>query len=626
MGPRIRPRGTSDMISTDKSKHVNFDLGERVDPTLTPPQQVGKRLFMETRFAQYFAANYIGNVNRPLAKGDPVVENVTLRGGRTRNGPFAGRSISCRQCHLVGELFGSNGGGTRTYADFAQRSALPDRGDGQRFTPRNSISMVDSFIKRDGEVLLHVDGEFASTDALVKSTLTGRNMGWLPDETEKAIAHIAKVIREDDGKGRLGALFASSYAEMFRGDAKVPAIYRIDKKDAVNVASANDREIFNAVSHFITEYLESLEFARDQNGQHNGSPYDLFLAKNNLPRGPANGEGDAEYAARLTQLVEDLRDPKWVVPTDGFFRFHNQFYQFGPLELEGLKIFLRKQRTETASAAKPASHFVWVLLASAQIAGLVLLVASGNLRRRRVMIAIIGASVLAVVAIGYTKGRNVSAQSGKPGSAKASEANLKLTGAGNCVSCHTPPNFTDFKFHNTGASQEEYDSIHGQGQFQKLNIPSLDERSKRPLEYLPETPQHPKASNVFRMAASADDPKRTDLGMWNIVANPDYPDVQDAMTKLLCPEGGCEQSDLVEKSVARFRTPSIRDLGHSDPYLHTGRKATTTDVIRFYVQMSALARAGQLRNGAPELKNITLDDKDVEALAAFLKTLNEDYE
>jgi hypothetical protein len=49
-------------------------------------------------------------------------------------------------------------------------------------------------------------------------------------------------------------------------------------------------------------------------------------------------------------------------------------------------------------------------------------------------------------------------------------------GAGNCVSCHTPPAFTDNIFHNTGASQLEYDAVFGAGQFEPLVIPDCTTR------------------------------------------------------------------------------------------------------------------------------------------------------
>jgi hypothetical protein len=49
-------------------------------------------------------------------------------------------------------------------------------------------------------------------------------------------------------------------------------------------------------------------------------------------------------------------------------------------------------------------------------------------------------------------------------------------------------------------------------------------------------------------------------------------------------------------------------------------------VVRFYVSQSALARAGQLRNGARELSAMQIGEDDVAPLAAFLRALNEDYE
>jgi hypothetical protein len=42
--------------------------------------------------------------------------------------------------------------------------------------------------------------------------------------------------------------------------------------------------------------------------------------------------------------------------------------------------------------------------------------------------------------------------------------------------------------------------------------------------------------------------------------------------------------------------------------------------------MSRLARDGKVRNAAPELSGIALQEADVAPLAAFLRTLNEDYE
>lgn len=40
---------------------------------------------------------------------------------------------------------------------------------------------------------------------------------------------------------------------------------------------------------------------------------------------------------------------------------------------------------------------------------------------------------------------------------------------------------------------------------------------------------------------------------------------------------------------------------------------------------SRLAREGKLRNGSPEIAGIHLNPTDIASLAAFLRSLNEDY-
>ncbi len=49
-------------------------------------QQIGERLFVDTRFAEYFAAHMTG-VNDPLLVGDPVVSTVQTTSG-SLPGPF----------------------------------------------------------------------------------------------------------------------------------------------------------------------------------------------------------------------------------------------------------------------------------------------------------------------------------------------------------------------------------------------------------------------------------------------------------------------------------------------------------------------------------------------------------
>ncbi len=96
------------------------------DVDVTPAEQnIGERIFVDTRWAQYFAT-HMTDVNSPLAVGDPVVAQTQTINGPLP-GPFAGQSINCRSCHFVVEFQGVKGAGNRTYADFTTRSPIPRR-------------------------------------------------------------------------------------------------------------------------------------------------------------------------------------------------------------------------------------------------------------------------------------------------------------------------------------------------------------------------------------------------------------------------------------------------------------------------------------------------------------------
>jgi cytochrome c peroxidase len=203
---------------------------------------------------------------------------------------------------------------------------------------------------------------------------------------------------------------------------------------------------------------------------------------------------------------------------------------------------------------------------------------------------------------------------------------VKSRSVGNCVACHTPPHFTDFAFHNTGATQDEYDSIHGPGGFARLFVPDLSERATNFDAWLPATSDHPRASGTLCEIPSAEFPARADLGLWNIFANPDHLAIQPALLRLFPEQRNPDASVLLPQTLGLFKTPTLRGLAMSPPYLHTGQKDSLEDVIRFYVKSSGLARAGALRNAAPELREMRLHDDDVEPLVGFLRALNEDYE
>ena len=605
----------------------------------------GERLFLETRFAEFFFTNSGGNANAILTNGDSVVSNEASIYGPLP-GPFSGYSMNCRQCHTVEEEENNNNDilpsydtGNRTYCDFAQRSPIPNIGDGRTTTPRNAMPLVDSLLPRSTPLFLHFDGQFATPQDLVIGTLTGRNYGWRPTQYETAIHHIAHIIRCDDGSGTLAQQYGgNSYATVLQGLASVDLQYLISPNYRMDVTITDtndpnyvtDDQIVQNVAALIQAYLETLVFSQDTNGLFNGSPYDVFLIKNGLPRRPNAGETPIHYSQRLLQLINNLDNPKLVTdPADGTFMTQNQLFQFGSNELAGLKIFF----TLSSSNMMPAG-----------------------------------------------------------------------TEVGNCVACHSPPAFTDFIFHNTGAAQEEYDSIFGQGSFMALSVPGLAQRQTNYNAYLPPTTNHPCALGTFETPPSINNPGQVDLGLWNVFANTDFPAPQPGLQQIL-PElipGGLSApfinifalndnqltlsgangipgwtyyvltstnltlplndwdtvatnsfdetgnfyftntpdpdtpqrfyrlsldttASALPYTIGLFKTPTVRDISSSEPYLHTGRMDTIEDVINFYENISVLARASQVRNGDPRLSGILLDTNAVVLLAAFLRSLNEDY-
>lgn len=525
----------------------------KTDVDVTPAEDsIGERLFLDTRFAEYFAVHMTG-VNQPLTVGDPVVEQVQTTGGAL-TGPFAGQSINCRSCHFVTEFQGIPGAGNRTYSDFTTRSPIPRPINGFTTTPRNAMHMVGSLQPHPGPTFLHFDGQFVSPEELVKATLTGIEFGWAPNQYQQAVAHIALIIRQDDGSSQLAIDRTNglSYGKLFLGtDPVIPPDLLIPADDRINVKTATNEQILNLVDKCISTYMGDLLFQQDEFGRYIGSPYDVFLRINHLPVQPKAGESIAQYNQRLLQIVDGLSNPTWVNGSYGSFKYHDQPFQFGPTELAGLKLFLRSV----------------------------------------------------------------------PGAPDGSQH------AGNCASCHPAPNFSDFSFHNTGVTQAEYDSAHGAGAFMNLSIPSLAERDKNYNLYLPATPDHPSALEPFRRPADATHPGYTDLGLWNVYLNPDMPNPQPSLKALLCGNGqDCSVDEGLERTIARFKTPILRDLEDSSPYFHNGSAATLEDVIQFYINSSQLAREGLLRNPPPEFRGMSLSKEDIDALTAFLQSLTEDYD
>ena len=170
---------------------------------------------------------------------------------------------------------------------------------------------------------------------------------------------------------------------------------------------------------------------------------------------------------------------------------------------------------------------------------------------------------------------------------------------GNCVACHAPPLFSDFSFHNVGISQSEYDHVHGEGSFSELEIPSAAS-AVRPSAQFRETPAAKKRGCA-------------DLGYWN------FANLKTSPLRI------ANESDeqFLQRMIGTFKTPTLRNLDFSPPYMHTGGFPTIESALGELMRLSEMARAGEVREADKELAKLSISETDIAPLAAFLRTLNQ---
>jgi cytochrome c peroxidase len=140
-----------------------------------------------------------------------------------------------------------------------------------------------------------------------------------------------------------------------------------------------------------------------------------------------------------------------------------------------------------------------------------------------------------------------------------------------CGNCHSGPTFSDQSFHDLGVPQTGMN-----------NIPAADDGRFKDTPGLLTSP--------FNRNGDYSDDKNT--GKLNGLTNP-----------------------APDSWKGAFRTPSLRGVALTAPYMHSGQFATLSDVIDFY----ELAPNAEASDGALEEINITLAEKA--QLIAFLQSL-----
>lgn len=171
---------------------------------------------------------------------------------------------------------------------------------------------------------------------------------------------------------------------------------------------------------------------------------------------------------------------------------------------------------------------------------------------------------------------------------------LKLfIGRASCIDCHNTPMFSDGKFHNIGIPQT--------GE----HVPTLEACGAAPCDCtgaaagpscLPsgafggdQKLINPPMTQVFHRGGVYDD---------SMVVTPPDPTIPD------------------QRLLGAWRTPSLRDVARTAPYMHDGGLPTLADVVWHYSEAD-----GAPAVGASELAPLALDQQDRADLIAFLESL-----
>jgi cytochrome c peroxidase len=86
------------------------------------------------------------------------------------------------------------------------------------------------------------------------------------------------------------------------------------------------------------------------------------------------------------------------------------------------------------------------------------------------------------------------------------------------------------------------------------------------------------------------------------------------------PDHGLYAISKDEKHKGAFKTPTIRNVATSAPYMHDGSQKTLEDVVEWY------AKGGYANAGLdPKIKKLDLSDQDKKDLVEFMKACSSDF-
>ena len=262
------------------------DAGRRLSST-APEVLLGDRLFFETRFAQYFFAHSNGDVNAPLKAGDPVVDQVLRPGRASLEGPFRGRSMSSGTATWAMTPFACSR--KPNALTLTSPHAVPSRCEAMdslrqcATRPPWSTSVC--------RVRFHACSTLMRSLRAPRTSSSRRSLGatWAGNyERAAAVAHIARVIREDRGTHPRHVKTLEDEGIPYRvvmagNDPSLPEYLKIPDEFRLDVQSASPAEILQAIARLIHAYMDSIRFGAEDTHREAGSPYDRFSSRTSCP-------------------------------------------------------------------------------------------------------------------------------------------------------------------------------------------------------------------------------------------------------------------------------------------------------------------------------------------------------
>jgi cytochrome c peroxidase len=177
------------------------------------------------------------------------------------------------------------------------------------------------------------------------------------------------------------------------------------------------------------------------------------------------------------------------------------------------------------------------------------------------------------------------------------------------------------------AQHKEYPALFEQAFADGLTLPNV---ARALAQYVRRLAFGDSAVDRFRSGdyAQLDEDERTGLWVfeskgrcWRCHSGANFSDERFHNTGVGAQDGQAEPGRAAITGEAadrgRFKTPTLRGVAHSAPYMHDGSQATLADVVAFY-------RRGGNANAEldPQLEPLELSDREASALVAFLEALS----